>query len=255
MRIMVTLSVLLTIVVNGLANALPINGQTTGDISNRFEVLFTPANYVFAIWGVIYIGLICIAVYQALPSQKANPRLEKVRGWMVVSGVANIAWILLWHYEQFPLTMVAMGLLLLTLIITYRRLEIGRLGPSLTERWMLQVPIGIYLGWISVATVANASVVLVVQNWGGWGISPQIWTLIMMGVALILGWVIAWQRSETAFPLVLAWAFAGIAIRNAGTEILVGGAWVAVGLALLASLISLRKAIHLRQHAASSALG
>jgi hypothetical protein len=117
-QISVVVTVLITLVVNGLANALPLNGQNTGQISDRFNVYFVPAGYVFSIWGLIYIGLIAFAIYQALPSQRANPRLRATGWWITLGGIANSAWIFLWHYNQFPLTLIAMLVLLATLIVT-----------------------------------------------------------------------------------------------------------------------------------------
>ena len=239
MRVLVAISVFATLVVNGLANTLPINGQTTGDISDRFQVYFTPAGYVFAIWGLIYLGLVAFAVYQALPSQQENPRLGRSRGWLALSGAANIVWLLLWHYERFPLTMVAMLALLGLLILTYVGLEIGRVPVARAERWLVQVPISLYLGWISVATIANASVVLTDLGWSGWGISPQSWTLVMIAAALAIGWAMAIRRGDLAFSLVLVWAFAGIAIRNSGVSVVAGGAWVAAAVALLAAAVAI----------------
>ena len=90
-QFIVLLSILLTLIINGLANALPFNGLTTGEISNRFQVYFVPAGYVFSIWGVIYLGLMAFAVYQALPAQRANPRLRAIGGWVVLSSLANSA--------------------------------------------------------------------------------------------------------------------------------------------------------------------
>ncbi len=236
MRILVLLSVVATIVANGLANALPINGQTTGEISDRFAVLFTPAGYVFAIWGLIYLGLLALTVYQALPAQRDNPRLRRARGWIAVSGLANIAWLLLWHYERFPLTLLAMLGLLATLIASYEGLRIGRAAVSAPERWLAQVPIGIYLGWVSVATIANASVLLVSQGWGGWGLTAELWTVIMLGAALVIGWLLALRRSEFAAPLVLVWAFIGIAVRDTSPASVVLAAWIAAVLAGMAAL-------------------
>src|SRR5512136_480114 len=125
-QISVVLTILATLVVNALANILPINGQNTGAISDRFHVYFVPAGYVFSIWGLIYLGLIVFAIYQALPSQRENPRLRATGWWVVLGGLANIAWIFLWHYELFSLTVIAMLVLLGSLIITYLRLEISR---------------------------------------------------------------------------------------------------------------------------------
>ena len=107
-QISVVVVLLATIVINILANALPINGLGTGAISDNFNVYFVPAGYVFAIWGIIYIGLIAYAIYQALPSQKKNPRLQATGWWVVLGGLANTAWIFLWHYLQFVGTLGAM---------------------------------------------------------------------------------------------------------------------------------------------------
>ena len=94
------LAVLATLVVNGLANALPLNGQNTGAISDRFHVYFVPAGYVFAIWGIIYLGLIGFAIYQVLPAQRENPRLRRSGYSFALSCAANIIWLFLWHYNQ-----------------------------------------------------------------------------------------------------------------------------------------------------------
>ncbi|MCX5977186.1 MAG: hypothetical protein NTV33_10275 [Coprothermobacterota bacterium] len=151
------IAVLAMIVINILANALPFNGQNTGAISDRFAVFFVPAGYVFSIWGLIYIGLLLFAIYQALPSQRDNPRLVKIGYWFAFSSLANIAWLFLWHYLQFTRTIFAMLALLISLLVIYLRLGIGKENVPSSERWMVQTPFSIYLGWISVATIANSS--------------------------------------------------------------------------------------------------
>src|SRR4030067_3239189 len=129
----VVLTVAATIIVNILANALPLNNLNTGEISDRFKVSFVPAGYVFSIWGLIYIGLIAYAIFQALPSQRKNPRLRQTGYLVAASGLANIVWLFLWHYEQFPLTLVAMLALLGFLIVTYLRLRTGLTFVSVGE--------------------------------------------------------------------------------------------------------------------------
>lgn len=239
MAYLVVLSVLATITVNGLANALPINGQTTGEISNRFEVFFTPANYVFAIWGLIYLGLLVLSVYQALPAQRDHSRLQRARPWIALSGPANVAWLLLWHYEQFPLTMLAMLGLFGTLVVSYQRLRIGQAPATRAERWAVQAPISLYLGWISVATIANATVLLAYWEWGGWGVAPEIWTIAVLAAALAIGWMLALRRKEFIVPAVLVWAFVGIALRNSGADLVAGAAWIAALIAAAAGLVAL----------------
>jgi len=228
-----------TIVVNGLANALPLNGQTTGQISDRFDVLFVPAGYVFAIWGIIYLGLLAFAVYQALPGQRDNPRLRRIGYLFVLSSLANIAWLFLWHYERFPLSMVAMAVLLLSLIAVYLRLNIGRVRVSLVERAAVNLPFSIYLGWISVATIANATAVLDYVGWGGWGIGPAVWTAIMLVVGLAVAAAVSLTRGDIAFSAVLISTYLGIAVKQSDTPLVATTAQVTAVLILLLLIIGL----------------
>lgn len=224
------LAVLAVLLVNGLANALPLNGQTTGEISDRFQVYFVPAGYVFSIWGLIYLGLVAFAVFQALPAQRENPRLRRVGYLFAGSCAANIAWIFLWHYEQFFLTLVAMFALLSLLIAIYLRLGIGRVAVPASERWCVQVPFSLYLGWITVATIANVTSFLDYIGWSGWGIGPQAWAVIMLVIAAALACVVALTRRDVAYLLVLMWAFAGIGVRHAGTATVATTAWAVTAL-------------------------
>jgi hypothetical protein len=227
------LAVIATIAINGLANALPLNGQTTGEISDRFQVYFVPAGYVFSIWGLIYVGLIAFAVYQALPAQRDNARLRRIGYLFSLSCVANIAWLFLWHYEFFPLTLVAMFALLLLLIAIYLRLGIGRGQVPTAEKWLVHVPFSIYLGWITVATIANVTSVLDYLNWNGWGISPEAWTVVMLVAAAGIASAVSLTRGDVAYMLVIVWAFAGIAVKQAGTPLVAIAAWVTAALVVL----------------------
>jgi len=227
------LAVVATLVVNALANALPLNGHLTGAISDQFKVYFVPAGYVFAIWGLIYIGLIAFAIYQALPAQRKNPRLRRTGYWFALSCVANIVWLFLWHYEVFVLTIIVMLALLLSLIVIYLRLDIGHRQVTLAGKWCVNIPVSIYLGWITVATIANASEVLDYLNWNGWGITPEVWTIIMLVAGLGLAAAMSFTRGDIAYQMVLVWAFVGIAVKQAGTPLVANAAWVMSGLVVL----------------------
>jgi benzodiazapine receptor len=231
------LAVVATIGINGLANALPLNGQTTGSISDRFQVYFVPAGYVFSIWGLIYLGLIAFAVFQALPSERTNRRLERVGYLFVLSCAANIAWLFLWHYEQFVLTLIAMAALLLSLIAIYLRLEIGRAQVSKAEKWLVDVPFSIYLGWVTVATIANATSVLDYLKWDGWGIAPTAWAVVMLIAGTGIATAMSLTRGDAAYVLVILWAFVGIAVKQAGTPVVANAAWIAGGVALIALVV------------------
>ena len=218
------------LIVNGLANALPLNGKQTGEISDSFAVFFVPAGYVFAIWGIIYIGLIAFGIYQALPSQRENPRLRSLGYWFALSCLANGIWIFLWHYELFPLTLVVMLILLVSLLVIYQRLRIGQAPVSAVERWAVNVPFSIYLGWITVATIANVTDLLEYWGWNGFGISGPVWAVIMLAVASAVAYLMAQTRRDVAYLLVLVWAFIGIAVKQAGTPLVNISAWVATAL-------------------------
>jgi len=238
------LSVVLALTVNILASTLPLNGQNTGEISDRFQVFFVPAGYVFAIWGVIYIGWIAFAVYQALPAQKESPRLRKLGYLFALSGLLNAAWLFCWHYNQFGLSVLVMLGLLGLLIASYLRLDVGRTPVGTAEKWCVDVPFSIYLGWISVAAIANVTDWLYFVNWNGFGIAPEIWAVIMLLVASLVGVMMALTRRDSAYLFVFAWSFVGIAIKQAAVPMVAYAAWaaavVALGLAVY-SIIARRR--------------
>jgi hypothetical protein len=228
-----------TIIFNILANALPLNGLNTGDISDRFEVFFVPAGYVFSIWGLIYIGLVAFAVFQALPSQRENPRLVRLGYWFAVSCLANIGWLISWHYEYFAASPFILAALAILLIVSYLRLEIGRSRVSTAERWCVQIPFSIYLGWATVATIANVTSALYFLGWGGWGIAPEAWAAIMLGVATVVGVLVFLTRRDFAFVLVLIWAFAGIAVKHSTVPLVMGAAWLMTAVLAVMLLVGL----------------
>jgi hypothetical protein len=234
----VIVTILVTLTVNGLANALPLNGLNTGQISNRFDVYFVPAGYVFSIWGLIYLGLIAFAVFQGLPSQRENPRLRATGWWVSLGGLANSAWIFLWHYEQFPLTLIAMLVLLGTLIITYLRLEIGRTAVSAAETWAARLLFSIYLGWITVATVANVTDVLDYLKWDGFGIAPEIWMGIVLAAVLVIVALMNFTRRDIAYTAVILWALAGISVKHAAVPAVALLTWITFGLVAFTLVIA-----------------
>ncbi len=217
---------LLVVAVNGLANALPINGQTTGDIANRISVLFTPAGYVFSIWGLIYILLAVWLVRQ----RKLGDIFQDTKWLFIISCVLNIGWILLWHYNVFLLTVPVMLGLLVTLIALYLRIKTSNF--TLLDR----LPFSVYLGWISVATIANISYVLVDQGWDGFGISPVTWTIVMLVVATVLGVLFRLRENDRAYVLVFIWAFIGIAVRQWDDERIISYASLILVVLMLGSL-------------------
>lgn len=233
-------ALVLTLVVNWAANALPLNGVTTGAVSDSIPSYFTPAGYVFAIWGVIYLGLTAFAIYQALPSQRENPRFRAIGWGFVFSCLANSAWIFAWHYGYFALSILVMGALLLFLLGIYERLGTGQTpSPNRQEFWFARAPFSLYLGWITVATIANASTVLFTARWNGFGIGYSGWTFVMLGVAVLLGALVAWLTRDRIYIGVLLWAFIGIAMKQAEVEPSVAtAAWIAAAVTAVAWVVA-----------------
>ncbi len=227
-------ALLMLIVVNALANILPLNGKTTAEISDSYPNLFTPAGYVFSIWGLIYALLLIFAVYQALLSQREKTFLYKIGFFFVLSCIANISWIFLWHYEQIILSLALMFVLLITLIVIYLRLNIGRSDAPLKERLYVHLPFSVYLGWITVAPIANVAAALTAINWDGWGISDVTWTILVIIIAMIITLSVIITRKDIAFSLVIVWALIGIIIKQIENQNIVITASISAAIIMIA---------------------
>ena len=211
------LAFMLTIAVNILANTLPLGGKNTGELSDLYPNLFVPVGLTFSIWSVIYIGLGLFVLYQlGMLTKGKDEHLSIVKniGWLfVISSVGNISWIFFWHYQLIALSMVAMILILSSLVMIYLRLKETN-AMSKKEKMFVHSTFSIYLGWISVATIANVTTLLVNINWSGWGLTPQIWTVIVLTVATVLAAIFLLQRRDILYSLVIVWAFGGILTKH-----------------------------------------
>lgn len=212
-----TLGFCATIFVNGIANAIPLNGMMTGDISAFYPNRFVPAGSTFAIWGLIYLQLLLFLLYQVWVVFREDLAgmafLRQVGPWFFISSVANAMWIVAWHFLMPELSLVLMVLLLASLIAMYLRLGIGRKVVPLRERIAVHAMFSVYLGWISVATIANVTALMV--HWGLAYLFPGeiFWAVVMILVATALGIHMIAVKSDKLFALVLCWAFWGI-FRN-----------------------------------------
>lgn len=206
-----TLGLLLVLTVNALANILPINGLGTGEVSDSFPNLFAPAGITFSIWGVIYFFLILYVLYQySFIRRKTDKKIVEIIGWyFFISCVLNAGWIVLWHYLLIEWTMVVMLALLVVLLRIFQLVHWNTFTDP-GNHWFVRIPFSIYTGWITVATIANATALLVHLKWSGWGLSQQIWTLIMMVVATVLMGFVVWRYKSGAYGLVLIWTLFGI---------------------------------------------
>ncbi len=233
-QIAVIAALLITLVVNGISQAGTVIANTVQEVANIYPIFFLPANYVFGIWGLIYTGLIAYVIFQALPAQRDHADLKAIGWTFVISCAANALWLVLFLSLQFWLSTVAMLILLACLIAIYQQLGIGRKPVSNAMRWLVHLPFSIYLGWISVATIANFTYALYDAGWDGFGIAGETWAALMMVVAGVLAVVMLARFRDVAFALVVVWALVGIAVRYGTVTSIVAPALVVAGLILLA---------------------
>jgi len=240
------IGVLTVLVVNALANIVPIGGQTTGEISAKYPTLFTPAGFTFAIWGFIYLLMLIFAADQTLRFlyPKGDRITERIGWWFVLSCLANTTWIFAWHNERFTLSVVIMLVLLLSLITIYLRLGIGLEPARLRTQLAVHLLFRVYLGWISVATIVNISIWLISVGWDRWGLSELIWAIALVLVATTITLLMLRNRNDLVFALVIIWAFAGIIVERMRDPyplwVLIGTLVVGIAVIALGSLTVLR---------------
>jgi len=221
--------------VNVLAGSTTLlNGVTSGEVSDLYPTLVTPAGFTFSIWGVIYMFLLVFIVYQALPKNRDQPFLRQIGLLFALSGACNVSWLFLWHYEMVTYSLVLMFALLATLIGVYLRLDIGRAAVSLKEMAFVHMPFSVYLGWISIATIANVSVALTAAGWDGGGIEPVTWAVVIICVALLLSLAMLVTRKDIAYSFVVVWALVGILEKQSEHQTIVLASEIGILLLLVA---------------------
>jgi translocator protein len=236
----------LTVIINGLAGSTTlIGGVNTAFISDSNPTLITPAGFTFAIWGVIYLLLGVFVGYQALPSQKEKEYHKQISWLFILISIANISWIFLWQYNQLTLSLPVIFLLLIGLILIYTRLGIGKTQVPLKEKLAIHTPFSVYLGWITIASIANVAVTLVSLNWDGFGINPETWAILIIIIALLLTLTILATRKDVAYSLVITWALFGIISKQTNPNIVTtaeaSAIIILIALAIVIILTKLKK--------------
>lgn len=231
------IATVLTIIINSLSNTSILGANTVGEISDAYPTFFTPAGYVFAIWGIIYALLLVFSIHQALPKQQDAPFREKIGLYYILCSVANIIWIVLWVNNYILFSTILMFLLLASLIVIYRRLDSIGAQMSLRENLAVFLPFSVYLGWITVASIGNVAVTLVSLNWNGWGLSELSWTILMIGVAIAVTLIMIVRKRDIGFSLVLIWALLGILIKHSDVQNIVLTTGSGIGLIVIALIV------------------
>jgi hypothetical protein len=229
-----------TILLNVLSNALPINDQSMTEISARYASLFTPAGFTFSIWGLIYLALLVFVVWQALPAQRMSRKVAVISPWFKLNCLANALWIVVWHYNLLVLSMLLMLVILVTLIRIYAVLIAEIETAPFREHLVLYLPFSVYTGWIVVATIANASVLQTAWGLDDAGIAAVDWTLVKLAFAGAIGATMLLRFRDIPFALVVAWAAFGISVMQSGTPAVSGAATT---LSLLMLFLTMRDGV------------
>lgn len=239
-----TLAFLAVLVVNYLANALPLNGKNTGELSDQYPNLFTPAGLTFSIWGIIYlwlavfIGFQVVALFRPALNARVGPIVDKIGWYFVATCVLNTAWMFAWHWEQLEISVVVMLGFLFTLLSLNEKIGVGRSKSNNLEKGIAHWPLGIYQGWISVATIANITALLVGRGWQGGGMGEVFWAVLLIVIGAVAAIFILFRQNNLGHGLAVAWAFLGINLKrnsvpDAASEMVGVTALVAMGIVLV----------------------
>lgn len=229
--LLVIVATLATIVFNFYSAAGRINGTTPAEISDQYQTMITPAGYAFAIWSLIYAGLIAFSVFQLLPSNAV--RFRTIRTFFILSCALNCGWIYFWHHGQIAVCFVLIFLLAVTLFLISLNL---RTAETPGEYWLAKVPFGIYFGWVTAATLVNFAILLVHWNVN---FSDSTWTLVSVALIMLaagLGVLIRIKLTNYIYPLAIAWALTAIAVKQSGYTSIVAACALGVIISLIATL-------------------
>ncbi|MDF1617208.1 tryptophan-rich sensory protein [Petrocella sp. FN5] len=220
MVLITVVTYILMIAINALANILPINGMSTGAVSERYSNLFAPAGITFSIWGLIYLLLLGHVVYQVIEvrttDRHSKKMLYEIGILFSISSVINTIWIFMWHYDFIGITLILMLMLLSLLIVI--RIRIEKYTLNFTQKLLIRLPFSIYFGWITIATIANVTTYLVYSQWEGFGLSEPFWMNIILIVGGTIGIITLIRLKDMPYGLVIVWAYIGILIKHLSQE-------------------------------------
>jgi hypothetical protein len=226
-----------TIYVNYASSVGVFNNSTQAAISGKYQTLFTPASYGFSIWGIIYLLLLGFVIYQSRSLFVTVPDdrfIEKTGGWFILSCIANSLWCYLFVCDHILLSTFVIFFILFCLLQIVQRNKIKRNKAPITTIVFLWWPFIIYSGWLTVACIANVTIYLTKIGWDGWGLSPQGWTFILIGIATLLNLIVTWRQNMREFALVGAWGLVAIGVANTeGYQAITQMAYVCAGLLIV----------------------
>lgn len=216
-KVHTTVTFIVMIIVNILANIIPINDMTTGQVSDLYPNLFSPAPITFSIWGVIYILLAGYILYQfgflcKKDGAVSKELMEKISVFFSISSMANTCWIFVWHFNSIGISLALMAVILVCLIFINMKTEKAEL--TLKEKILIRLPFSIYFGWITVATIANATTFLVSIDWNRFGMPDWLWTIIILIMGVAIAGLTMLKNRNLGYGIAVIWAYIGILIKH-----------------------------------------
>ncbi|OWZ83004.1 tryptophan-rich sensory protein [Natranaerobius trueperi] len=222
-------SLIVVLVINYLSNTIPFNNLTQEDISDLFPVLITPEGYVFSIWGLIYLLLIGFVIYQALPKYREQPFVRAVGILFALTSLFNVIWLIVWHHLQILLSLIILVFLLITLILIYQKISKTESKATILDKVFVKLPFSLYLGWITVAILANFNILLNdIEILGTSGFGAILFTILMIVLGGVVALYVFYLKQDYAFALVYVWAYIGIGVRHGSDQLAITlTAWMA----------------------------
>ena len=216
-KILVVVLFFVMVCINIFAFTIKINGRTTAEIAHSYPNLFTPADYTFSIWGLIYIMLIAFVFYQLGFYGKNRHVLEdellyQARIILMITSLLNIGWLIAWHYDYMALSLMFITLLLISLKIFCKIIRTQHLTTS--EKIFIKLPFSIYYGWITIAIAANAVTLLVSIRWGGFGIPNVIRTILLLIFLTSVVIFRAIRNKDLIYCITVLWGYTGVLVKH-----------------------------------------
>lgn len=235
-QMLVVFSIVTLIVMNYLSTMRAFGGLTNAEVSDKYHTFVTPAGYAFAIWGLIFLGLLAFAVYQALPAQRYNPRFRAIGGWVMLNSLLNAIWSPIFNQEWMGVSVLVILAMLFSLLKIIDGLQLNRKPVGATETWLVRVPFSIYFGWLTVATILNVAVYLKATDFSLSGLTESAWAAGILVVGLMIGGFLFNRYRNVAYILVFSWAYIAIAVEQQQYDnvkvIAIAGAVIAVLMAI-----------------------
>ena len=211
------IAVVIMIILYALTALGYMGDNPVGQGSNYDRPLIVPAGYAFSIWSIIYLGIIAFPIYQWFKRKAGHQQWKEVHTWFALNVIANGLWLVCASYDWLWLSLLVIGLMLVTLYKINELLISLHQEGSVINYWAERAVMSIYFAWITLATALNVSAALSFYKWSGWGLSEETWAMIILPVAALIAGLVFRKYRDAAYASVVVWAFVAIVVRHMGS--------------------------------------